>query len=79
MSNVKKYLESERPQLTIWRMRITCWITKATNMHSEYAIFIASAQPQYLHDSASLLRCTYIAYLVNLNKNLQIGSTGTYV
>jgi len=23
-----------RPQMTIWRMRIACWITKATNTHS---------------------------------------------
>ena len=27
-----------RPQMTIWRMRITCWITKATDTHSEYVI-----------------------------------------
>jgi hypothetical protein len=25
----------ERPQMTIWRMRITCWIAKATNTYSE--------------------------------------------
>jgi hypothetical protein len=24
-----------RPQMTIWRMRIACWIPKATNTHSE--------------------------------------------
>ena len=27
-----------RPQMTIWRMGITCWITKATDTHSEYVI-----------------------------------------
>jgi hypothetical protein len=26
---------------TIWHMRIACWIPKATNTHSEYAIHIA--------------------------------------
>ena len=25
--------------MTIWRMRIACWIPKATNIHSEYVIF----------------------------------------
>jgi len=25
----------------IWRMRIACWITKATNTHSQYVTFIA--------------------------------------
>jgi len=60
-------------------MRIAFWIPKATNMHSEYAIIIASAQQQWLHDSASLLRHTYIAYLVNLNNDRQIGSKRVYV
>jgi hypothetical protein len=27
--------------MTIWRMRFACWITKATNTHSEYVILIA--------------------------------------
>jgi hypothetical protein len=27
--------------MTVWRMRIACWIPKATDTHSEYEIFIA--------------------------------------
>jgi hypothetical protein len=38
----KHIAEPDRPQMTIWRMRFTCRITKATNTHSEYAILIAS-------------------------------------
>ena len=30
----KNIVEGARPQLTIWRMRIACWITKATNTHT---------------------------------------------
>jgi len=30
--------EPDSPQMTIWRTRIACWITKATNTHSEYVI-----------------------------------------
>jgi len=48
----------------IWRMRIACWIPKATDKHSEYVILIALPQQQWLHERASMLRYTYIAYLV---------------
>jgi len=27
----KSFVDLGRPQITIWRMRIACWITKATN------------------------------------------------
>jgi hypothetical protein len=37
----KKYCRSGQAQMTIWRMRIACWITKATNTLSEYVILIA--------------------------------------
>jgi len=36
--NVEKYCRADRPQMTIWLMRITCWIPKATDAHSEYVI-----------------------------------------
>ena len=31
-------VEPDTPQMTIWRMRIACRMTKATNTYSEYAI-----------------------------------------
>jgi len=34
----KTFLEPGRPQTTIWRKRIACWIPKATDIHSEYVI-----------------------------------------
>ena len=33
-------VEPGRLQMTIWRMRIICWIPKATNTHSEYITLI---------------------------------------
>jgi len=38
----KHIVEPGRPQMTIWRMRIACWIPKATNTntHTQYAILI---------------------------------------
>ena len=36
----KNIVEPSRPQMTIWRMRIACWIPKATDTNSEYIILI---------------------------------------
>ena len=36
----KNIVQPDRPQMTIWRMRIACWITKATKAYSEYVIFM---------------------------------------
>jgi len=46
-------------------MRITCWITKATDTHSEYIILIALPLQQWLRERASMLLYTYSACLVN--------------
>jgi hypothetical protein len=51
--------------MTIWCMRIACFIPKATNKHSHYVILIAFPQQQWLHERASMLHYTYIACLVN--------------
>jgi hypothetical protein len=34
----KNIVEPDRTQMTIWRTRITCWIPKAPDAHSEYVI-----------------------------------------
>jgi hypothetical protein len=60
----KKFVERGRPQMTIWRMRTECRKTKATNTHSEYKTLIAFPLQQWLYDRASMLRYTYIAWLV---------------
>jgi hypothetical protein len=48
----------------IGRLRIACWIPKATNTHSVYAILIAFPLQQWLQEGVSLLCYTYIACLV---------------
>jgi len=60
----KNVVEPDTPQMTIWRIRIACWVSKATNTHSEYVIFIVFLRQQWLHINASLLRYTYFACLV---------------
>jgi hypothetical protein len=47
-------VQPDRPELTIWHMRIAWWITKATNTHSEYVILIAFPLQQWLDERASI-------------------------
>ena len=61
-------LEAGRPQMTIWRMRISCWIPKATNTSSEYVTPTVFPPQQWLRERASILRYTYIACRVLLLK-----------
>jgi hypothetical protein len=44
----------------IRRMRFACWIAKAKNTHSEFAILMAFARQQWLHESSLMLPYTYI-------------------
>jgi len=41
-------------------------IPKAANTLSEYGTLIAFPQQQWLHERASMLRCTYTVYLVQM-------------
>jgi hypothetical protein len=40
----------------IRRMRFACWITKATDTHSENVILIAFLRQQWLRERATMLR-----------------------
>ena len=61
----KNTVQPERPQVTIWRTRISRWVHKATNTHSEYVILTAFPLRQWLHECASMLPYKYIASLVD--------------
>ena len=63
----KNTLEPDRPQMTIWRMRIACWITKAANAHSEYVIIIAFPLQQWLQESTSMLRTLNVLLILTLD------------
>jgi len=71
---LKNTVELGRPQMTILRMRIACWINKPTNTHthththSQYVILTAFALQQRLQERTSLLRHNYeyITCLVNV-------------
>jgi len=50
----KNMVERDRPQVTIWRMRVTCWIPKAKDRHSEYVIIIAFPLQRWLHGRVTM-------------------------
>jgi hypothetical protein len=64
---MKTYIRSAAGQATdgntIRRMRCACWITKATDTHWEYVLFIAFPLQQRLRERASISRCKYSARL----------------
>jgi len=37
----KNFVEPDGLQMTMWRMRLACWIPKVTNRHSQYVILTA--------------------------------------
>ena len=63
-------VEPDRPRLTVWRMRIACWMLKATNTHSEYAVLTLFPLRQWLHKRVSVLGYPYFASLVLRNHRL---------
>jgi len=44
--------------MAMWRMRIACWLPKATNTHSGCVILIAFPLQQWLQEHAAMLRYT---------------------
>jgi hypothetical protein len=58
-----------------WQMRFACWIPKATNTSSQYVILIAFPLPQWLQESASMLRYMYItlSVLLYMQKKQNLG------
>jgi hypothetical protein len=59
----KNIAERDRPQMTIWRMRIACWMPQA---HAGHVTIIAVPLQQRLHERASVLHYTYIDCIVYL-------------
>ena len=55
----------------VWRMHIACWITKATNTHSEYVTLIAVQWQQLLYQCAPMFCYTCMpALLFNVFTNV---------
>jgi len=68
----KNTVEPDRLQMTIWRMRIACWIPEATNTYSQYVIITAFPLQQWLHELPSILRYAYSTLSVCLSVCLSV-------
>jgi hypothetical protein len=72
----KNIVEPDRPQMTIWRVRIVFWITEVTNTRSEYVnrLHISSPLQYRLHEQASLLHYIYTTPLgLYIDKGIYTG------
>jgi len=58
--------------MAIWRMRIACWITEATDPHSEYVLNISFPLQQMLQEHAAILSYTYIAWFLAVFREILI-------
>jgi hypothetical protein len=47
-------------------MRISCWVLKSADTHLDYVTRIGFPLQQWLHESVSMLRHTYISSLVSV-------------
>jgi len=74
----KYIVERERPQMTIWRMRIACWLPKVTNTHTGCVVLFAFLLQQWFRERASMLRYTcsttlpVLLILINQNYTTEI-------
>ena len=50
--------------MEMWRVRIACWVTRATDTHPECVINIVPPLQQWMKARASLLSYTYIVVIV---------------
>jgi hypothetical protein len=68
LDNLKKYgrVGQATEDTVTRRMRFSCWLTKATNTHSEYEIFTAFPWQQLLIERAEILCYTCSACLVEV-------------
>ena len=59
----KNNVQSDRLQMTIWRMRFAFWITEATDTQSEYVIHTDFPRQQRLREHVSMFPHRYTACL----------------
>jgi hypothetical protein len=58
-------MEQRRPQVTIWRIRIACWIPKATNTRTCCVVLIVFPHQKWLYERVSMLCYACIDCLVH--------------
>jgi hypothetical protein len=59
---LKGIAEEGRPQIIKWRMRVACWIPKATNAYTGSVILTAFPLQQWVHERASIASLVLIYF-----------------
>jgi hypothetical protein len=67
---LKHISEPDKPQMTIRRMRLACWITKTTHTETEYILLITFPRQQWFLERNSMFSYAYVASLVLILKSL---------
>jgi hypothetical protein len=52
----KNIVEPDRPQTTVWRMRIACWITNATDPQSMLLLLLFNCNDKYAKRMCYIIR-----------------------
>ena len=69
----KNTAERCRHQMTIWRMRVPCWITRATNTHLQYVILLFHCNNDCMNASHCYVICTgRVLFILRTAKNLSV-------
>ena len=63
----KSTVEPDRPQMTIWRKRIACWILKATNTHSEYVVTFSPTATMFARTRLSVTSVRELPVLLTIH------------
>jgi hypothetical protein len=63
-----KNVERDRPQMTIWRMRIACWIAKATHTFAVCKTYCFSTAPLVARTRLNVMFVRTVHVLCNLPK-----------
>jgi len=74
----KNIVERGRPQMTIWRMRIACWIPKVTHAHCEYVILIAATSTMVTRTHPVLLYTCCPCIVITEMESLLRGTTWVF-
>ena len=61
----KNCVDSERPQISIWRMHVTCWITEARNIQSIYKLTAISKATFFAPTPLYFTFYKYILYITS--------------
>ena len=68
----KNLVEPDKPQKTVWPIRIACWINKATDRHSEHVLLIAFYGNNVCKNASQCYVIPTMAVLFNVHESIDV-------